>query len=337
MIGVPVGPVPLVGPVAHPRIMVVGDSISQGSSGDYTWRYHLFRHLREAGVEPDMVGPRRDLYDNVGRWHGASDYADPTFDQDHDAAWGRMLSDAAHSIGREVRVADPDYLLVLLGINDLTFGGEAPAVESSVRLFINNARSGKSSLAILLGTVLPTEFSRLIPAFARKLADFNARLATVAAELSTGESPIRIADTAHGVDVHADLYDGTHPNSRGEMKIAQAFADGLARQFGVGSLFPLRSSEVPVGPQTAPVLTAAAVSGAVLLSWTRSPGATVYWVWLRPAGADDFVRLERPLGWWESPWAVAPLHNGLSYELTLRPAKGTVEGVFSNIVRATPG
>lgn len=54
----PAAPVPS-GPVE--RIMVVGDSITQGSSGDYTWRYRLWRHLTDRGVRVDLVGPRDDL------------------------------------------------------------------------------------------------------------------------------------------------------------------------------------------------------------------------------------------------------------------------------------
>src|SRR5690606_5359517 len=40
-----------------PKIMITGDSISQGSSGDYTWRYRLYKHLTANGVTPDFVGP----------------------------------------------------------------------------------------------------------------------------------------------------------------------------------------------------------------------------------------------------------------------------------------
>ena len=40
-----------------PRIMIVGDSITKGSSGDYTWQYLLYKHLRADGVSPQMVGP----------------------------------------------------------------------------------------------------------------------------------------------------------------------------------------------------------------------------------------------------------------------------------------
>src|SRR5262245_45869916 len=39
------------------RILIVGDSISQGHEGDFTWRYRFAEHLRIAGAAPDFVGP----------------------------------------------------------------------------------------------------------------------------------------------------------------------------------------------------------------------------------------------------------------------------------------
>ena len=49
------------------RILLVGDSVTQGSAGDWTWRYRLWKHFDAAGVAVDFVGPRNDLYDNVDR------------------------------------------------------------------------------------------------------------------------------------------------------------------------------------------------------------------------------------------------------------------------------
>jgi hypothetical protein len=43
------------------RIMLFGDSITQGSTGDWTWRYRLWQTLAAAGVDFDFVGPRNDL------------------------------------------------------------------------------------------------------------------------------------------------------------------------------------------------------------------------------------------------------------------------------------
>lgn len=76
--------------------MVVGDSISQGSAGDLTWRYRLDKALTAAGVAVTFEGPYTDLFDNVaGIRDGNHAYADPSFDQHHDALWGSTLQAAA--------------------------------------------------------------------------------------------------------------------------------------------------------------------------------------------------------------------------------------------------
>jgi hypothetical protein len=33
---------------AATRVLIVGDSITQGSAGDFTWRYRLWKHLAAA-------------------------------------------------------------------------------------------------------------------------------------------------------------------------------------------------------------------------------------------------------------------------------------------------
>jgi hypothetical protein len=39
------------------RIMVVGDSISQGVEGDWTWRYRLWEWFKSQDIAIDYVGP----------------------------------------------------------------------------------------------------------------------------------------------------------------------------------------------------------------------------------------------------------------------------------------
>jgi len=39
------------------RMMVVGDSISQGGEGDWTWRYRLWEWFKDQQVTVDFVGP----------------------------------------------------------------------------------------------------------------------------------------------------------------------------------------------------------------------------------------------------------------------------------------
>ena len=68
----PVTSPPVPGP--SPRIMIVGDSVTQGSSGDYTWQYRLYEHLRADGVSPRMVGPHHTLFNNVTKVDGDHSY-----------------------------------------------------------------------------------------------------------------------------------------------------------------------------------------------------------------------------------------------------------------------
>jgi hypothetical protein len=39
------------------KIMIIGDSISQGHEGDYTWRYRLWEWSQSNVAEVDFVGP----------------------------------------------------------------------------------------------------------------------------------------------------------------------------------------------------------------------------------------------------------------------------------------
>ena len=49
------------GPVDDPRrIMLAGDSMTQGANGDRTWRYHLWNHLSPQVEGLDFVGPYTD-------------------------------------------------------------------------------------------------------------------------------------------------------------------------------------------------------------------------------------------------------------------------------------
>src|SRR5215471_12833106 len=95
-----------------PRIMIVGDSITKGSSGDYTWQYRLYEHLRADGVSPQMVGPYNWLFNNVTNVDGDCSYADPKFERANDARWGMTLFEERAAIRAKVATYRPSYLLV---------------------------------------------------------------------------------------------------------------------------------------------------------------------------------------------------------------------------------
>ena len=238
----------------QPTLMIVGDSISQGSSGDWTWRYRLWRHLRGCGVAATFVGPKEGVDESPRRGTGLPrfGYADPAFDRAHDAQWGQPYAVAKTTIREHVAAFQPDFLLVLLGINDLVWQESTPAeFDADVREFVGNARAGSDGVCLILGTILDTARAHDDFAFGKRVKECNDRIRAVAAELRTPRSPIEVADTAAEFMAGEHTWDDTHPNPDGELRIAAAFADVLALRFGVGSPYPKPYPMLADGPSTA--------------------------------------------------------------------------------------
>jgi hypothetical protein len=317
--------------------MIVGDSISQGSTGDFTWRYRLYKALTAAGVTVTFEGPYTDLFDNVaGIRDGNHTYADPSFDQHHDALWGNTLQEAAALIRRDVATYSPDYVLVALGLDDLAWGfSDAAGTESSLKTFIANARAAKPDERFVFSQIPPNVREQSDPTFAAMIGDYNRRLVDKASALSTSRSPVFVTDAGADIIPAIDLWDGTHPNARGEQKIAAGFVDALARDFGIGTGYPRGYQAVPMGPRTSPVLSVQPGVGQARLTWTTAPGATGYYVYLKNITRPDasFAKLPFPVA--GSSWTAGGLVEGDTYEIYLGTTKGVTEGVLSSTQRFT--
>jgi len=320
--------------------MIVGDSISQGSSGDYTWQYRLYEHLRADGVSPQMVGPYNYLFNNVTSVQGDCSYADPKFENANDAMWGMTLFSAEDAIGATVTTYRPNYLLVLLGLDDIFwYGISQPDMAANLAGFIAAARAAQPHIRIVLGLIPPDVNQQNNPAFAANVADFNQTISSTASQLSTAASPIAVAQDGSDIDVAADLWDGTHPNANGEVKIAAGFADVLASQFHLGGAYPTPFPVLPTGPLTHPQLTVtpSATAGQAVLSWTLAPGAEGYYVYLKNVTLGDttFTKLPWPLSPAQDPWTAGLLTSGDTYDFELQACKGADCGALSNVASVT--
>jgi len=291
------------------RIMIVGDSISEGSSGDYTWQYRLYEHLRADGVSPQMVGPYNWLFNNVTNVDGDCSYADPRFENAHDARWGMTLFSEKAVIGGKVATYRPSYLLVLLGLDDIYwYGVSQSGMAANLKSFIAAARAARPRIRIVLGLIPPDIHQQTDPAFAASIASYNQTISSTAAQLSTIASPIAVAQDGTDINVAADLWDGTHPNANGEVKIAAGFT---------------------VRPSS--------TAGQAVLSWTLSPGAEGYYVYLRDVtrGETAFTQLPWPLSPAQDPWTAGLLTTGDTYAFKLQACKGADCGAFSNVATVT--
>jgi hypothetical protein len=221
------------------RVMVVGDSISQGKTGDDPWRCQLWRKAITV-MRVDMVGPRTDLH--LGGEYGSELGCDP----DHDAIWGSVdplagfVSTAKLTIAAEVTSAQPGVMLVLLGVNDVNHAHPLATIAADFTELVANARGANPNLVIVVGTVLPT--NGVVDQAG--IDAYNAWLVTNHTALG-----VRLVDTATVFDPVSMTYDGVHPTTAGSDVLARAFLPALLRR-------PQPSPPMPVLPAVTPSLVA---------------------------------------------------------------------------------
>jgi hypothetical protein len=322
------------------RLMLAGDSITQGSSGDYTWRYRLWRKLgTTAPGDVAFVGTRTDLYDNVNGRPGSGYYADPSFGgRAHAALWGTTYNTQKTVVAGQVTSSGANTLVVLLGLNDIAWLGRTPAqVISDLDAYVAAARAANRGIDIVLGEALkPYDPWTGTVRFEPQINELNRLIGLAPGRLNTATSRVVVASTASGWNADGHTWDGTHPNPTGETLIAQRVSEGLAR-IGLGTPSPDAYAATRWDVR-GPAVTATPAPQRADLSWNRtSTGATGMFVEQRLVWPDQV--------WQRLPYAVPGdsfsaglLAAGWTYEFRIAPSKGFNTGIAGNATRATiPG
>ncbi|MET7637377.1 GDSL-type esterase/lipase family protein [Streptomyces sp. NPDC005438] len=220
------------------RVMLVGDSMTVGSVGDFTWRYRIWQHLNATYGGPwRLVGPRETLYDPATDTSDSPAYGDTTFPsraRRHLAGWGEGWCHMAPLIQQETREHRADTLLVFLGLIDLGFYTGAQETSEQALFFLREARVANPGIQAVLMPVIPNIRAQHDEWFAAEVHHFNELLGKLVAELSTEASPLLLASPPHDWDLNRDTYDGTHPSAQGEHRIAASFANAMYQAWGLG-------------------------------------------------------------------------------------------------------
>lgn len=203
---------------AVPKIMVIGDSISNGISDDmWSFRHPIQDRFRADGCGYDMVGPYFGLYNSsdptVNRGRGFAGY-----DEDHAARAGDQSWHNTWFLPSWAATYRPDVVLILIGHNDLYTGSDISTPASEVRRMIEQVRVSVPDVDVWIGR--PT-LSGLVPDW--KMVALGNAYADVAASMSTPQSPVRIADPQTGFVVGSMTGDGVHPNRTGDQFVADRF------------------------------------------------------------------------------------------------------------------
>lgn len=249
------------------RVMIVGDSMTQGADGDWTWRYRMWQWARSQGLNWNFVGPYTgtipadvdqgppqppplqaappsDKWAPVVNSGGYSKDCDPAFTQaggwNHFSVWGRAvafdISNPPNSntplLQGMVQQYQPDILLVHLGFNDLGwFYSDASGLLQNMGTLVQQARNAQPNIKIVIANVVQRSWiSR------QDLVDntnyYNAHIGALIDQWNTAQSPIRLAHLSEiygcGPNDCPAGYDGLHPDALGDFQVARAFSLTLA-------------------------------------------------------------------------------------------------------------
>ncbi len=280
------------------KILTIGDSLTSAASGDFTWRYFLWKHLvTSAGANPtppspaayDFVGPYQKLVDPVSLARDNTDYR-CSFDEDNGAIPGSFLAQYLDStagpstvIKDMVTTSGSDVLLVFAGVNDLTRvrSGSLTTLTAAQLLakaeaLAAQAQAANPSEKIVFLTAPAAGGTAPAGSTLAKIRDYNTRLLANAASWSTATSHVVAVSTAQNWGGQDVSYDTIHPNPQGEIDIASDVADAL-HSLGVGpaAVRPVPNLSAYVGPRDPAVLAQPGIAGSnVTLTWTLPLGST---------------------------------------------------------------
>jgi acyl-CoA thioesterase I len=210
------------------RLLQLGDSITQGYGGQQSYRYPLWRKLVDAGARIDAVGSTSQAAAGSPSW---PDYKGQRFDLDHEGHSGWTADAVAGALPSWLTGYTPDIALIHLGSNDLLHrNGDVDGALLGLSRAVAHLRTANPNVRLYVALIIPISSAWSAVASAA-VGDLNNRLSAWAASLTSQRSPLRLVDQYTGFNVDADTYDGVHPNSRGEEKMAQRWFDAMAGEF----------------------------------------------------------------------------------------------------------
>lgn len=244
------------------KVMVAGDSMTQGLEGDWTWRYRIWQWFRNNNINMQFVGPYKGtnppetahqpqpppLYGTPVQnkpWpqHGGyAQGADQGFlsNDDHFAIWGRAAAVSKGLIKAAMEQSSADLILVMLGFNDMGwFYSDAYGTIDSIGTLVNNARAVNPRVKFAIATVPQRKFLGGREDLVQNTNVFNNLLPDSIKRWTSDQSPIHLVDLASKYECRPGGcpagYDGLHPNAWGEYLIASAFSETLVNDFKLGS------------------------------------------------------------------------------------------------------
>lgn len=200
-------------PAETVRILPLGDSITRGRIGHWSYRRDLESALRGAGCSFDFVGTENGPSSGPGT---------PLVDRDNEGHSGLRTDQIRNRMSNWLPGNDHDWALIHVGTNDVLQGTSISAARTEISKIIDKLRGANANVGILLAQVIPN-----LPGNEAAVAALNDAIATLGAQKDTSASPVIVVDQYSGYSTLTQNYDQIHPNDAGEAMIAERWFAAL--------------------------------------------------------------------------------------------------------------
>jgi acyl-CoA thioesterase I len=217
-------------PLDPVKIMLIGDSITEGASSSGAYRRYLDGMLRRQGHLIDFIGSRNKHNNNQ---------AEPDtyqYDVDHEGHWGKDSAWLAKHMPALLTNDVPDVAVIHVGTEDIVSGSDrtesmTDEIVDNIGKVIMALRSSNAAVRIVLAKILPVRGK------AEAVDLLNSKISTCINTHATRQSPVALADLSTGFADSADLaQDGILPNAHGAKKTASVFARVIRRMLSQSKL-----------------------------------------------------------------------------------------------------
>jgi acyl-CoA thioesterase-1 len=196
------------------RILPLGDSITRGKNGHWTYRRDLEASLKGSGCPFDFVGRRYGPDTGPG---------EPLQDRDNEGHPGFRTDEILAKLALWLPGNVPDWALVHIGTNDVLQGVAAATARSNIAGIIDTLRNANPRVGILLAQIIPN-----YPANEAAVNALNDAIVSLGAQKDMpGVSPVIVVDMYSGYDALVNNYDTVHPNDSGEGIMARRWFQAL--------------------------------------------------------------------------------------------------------------
>ena len=212
------------------KILPLGDSITDGDGQHDSYRRPLWHLLHSDGIQVDFIGSKR-----LNGYHDESP-PHPDFDQDHEGHSGWTARDIITgpagwdnqrgNIHEWLLTYKPDIVLLHIGTNDVFKCTPIYDIVEAIRSVVMTSHEANPQVAVILAKITPIGEAQQL-GFEDKYCGGNRTLGRIVEELNGAidsfAGTARIVDVHSVIDPRSDLYDGIHPNTTGERKIADVW------------------------------------------------------------------------------------------------------------------